>query len=108
MLGYAIGIRNRVTVPDWPAVVSLTLDPMDIPPSSQLAAMLNQGRPSVTGPGGVVDATLAEFRKRHRMQELCFQMASTLTQQYAGYATCEAPPHVLFPQMLAIVVAIYG
>jgi type III restriction enzyme len=103
VLSYAIGIRNRVTVPDWSAVASLTLDPMNIPPTSQLAAMLNQGRPSVTGPGGVVDATLAAFRQRHRMQELCFQMATALTRQYAGYATCEAPSHVLFPQMLAIV-----
>jgi type III restriction enzyme len=103
VLGYAIGIRNRVTVADWHAVASLTLDPMDIPPDSQLAAMLNQGRPSVNGPGGVRNASLAAFRERHRVQELEFDMAAALTRQYAAYATCEAPPHVLFPQMLTIV-----
>jgi type III restriction enzyme len=103
VLGYAIGVRNRVTVPDWDAVDGLTLDPMSIPTDSQLAAMLNQGRPSVTGPGGVRNATLAAFRERHRLQELCFQMAAALTRQYLDYATCEVPAHVLFPQMLAIV-----
>ena len=65
--------------------------------------MLNQGRPSVTGPGGVRTASLADFRERHRLQELSFQMAATLTRQYRSYATCEAPSHVLFPQMLGIV-----
>jgi type III restriction enzyme len=84
-------------------VASLTMDPMAIPTDSQLAAMLNQGRPSVTGPGGVRNATLEAFRQRHRLQELCFQMAAALTRQYTSYATCEAPSHVLFPQMLAIV-----
>ena len=103
VLGYAIGVRNRVTVPDWSTVPSLTIDPMIIPTESQLAAMLNQGRPSVTGPGGVRNASLAGFRDRHRLQELCFQMAAALTRQYMGYATCEAPAHVLFPQMLAII-----
>jgi type III restriction enzyme len=76
---------------------------MSIPPDSQLAAMLNQGRPSVTGPGGVRNATLAAFRERHRLQELSFEMAAALTKQYTDYATCEAPAHVLFPQMLGIV-----
>ncbi|MCC6720386.1 MAG: DEAD/DEAH box helicase family protein [Acetobacteraceae bacterium] len=103
VMGYAIGVRNRVTVPDWSTVASLTIDPMAIPPESQLAAMLNQGRPSVSGPGGVRDANLSAFRASRREQELCFQMAAALTRQYVTQATCEAPPHVLFPQVLAIV-----
>ncbi len=103
LLGYAIGIRNRVAIPDWKSVASLTIDPMDIPPSSELAAMLNQGRPSVTGPGGTRSATLAGFRGTLRMQQLCFQMAAALTKQYDSYPMCEVPPHVLFPQMLALV-----
>jgi len=96
-------VRNRVTVPDWSVVASLEIDPAKIPTESELAAMLNQGRPSINGPGGVQSATLAGFRARHRVQELCFQMAASLTRQYMAQATCEAPAHVLFPQVLAIV-----
>jgi type III restriction enzyme len=103
VVGYSIGVRNRVTVPDWDTVASLKLDPDRVPPEAQLAAMLTPGRPSILAPGGVHDATLHAFRARHRVQELCFQMAADLTRLYAQQPTCEAPPHVLFPQVLAIV-----
>lgn len=101
--GYSIGVRNRVTVPDWSKVASLTMDPAAIPTDSKLAAMLNQGRPSVTGPGGVHHANLNAYRGKHRVQELCFDMAADLTRTYHGQTTCEAPAHALFPQVLAIV-----
>ena len=101
--GYQMGLRNRIAVPDWPAVPHLELDPQRLPPTSDLAAMLNQGRPSVTAPGGPVAASLAAFRAGHREQELAFEMAAGLTRLYVGQPTCEAPPHVLFPQVLAIV-----
>ena len=103
VLGYAIGIRNRVAVADWDAVARLKLDPMAVPPETDLAAMLNQGRPSINAPGGVHDASLAAFRARHREQELVFQMAGDLTKQYVSQPTCEALAHVLFPQLLEIV-----
>ena len=98
-----MGVRNRIAVADWLAVPSIVLDPMDLPPSSAMAAALNMNRPSVTGPGGSHLATLAAFRAQHREQELAFQMAADLTRQYVAQPTCEAPAHVLFPQVLRIV-----
>ncbi len=97
VLGYSIGVRNRIAVPDWPAVARVVLDPSVIPSHSDLAAMLNQGRPSALSPGGLVRADLAAFHRDHRVQQLCFQMAADLTRHYVGTKTCEAPPHVLFP-----------
>ncbi|MGH7082804.1 MAG: hypothetical protein ACREFV_10090, partial [Acetobacteraceae bacterium] len=66
VLGYAIGVRNRIAIPDWHAVAGLTLDPMRLPPETRLAAALNQGRPSINAPGGAHDASLVEFRRSHR------------------------------------------
>ena len=103
MLGYSIGVRNRIAVLDWAAVARMVLDPSAIPPQSDMAAMLNQGRPSALAPGGLVRADLAAFHRDHRVQQLCFQMAADLTRHYARQETCEAPPHALFPQVLGIV-----
>jgi type III restriction enzyme len=96
VLGYSIGVRNRIAVSDWPAVARMVLDPSDIPPRSDLAAMLNQGRPSALAPGGLVRADLSAFHRDHRVQQLCFQMAADLTRHYVQQDTCEAPAHVLF------------
>ena len=53
VLGYSIGVRNRITV-DWATVARLVLDPAAIPPQSDLAAMLNQGSPARLSPGGLI------------------------------------------------------
>jgi len=101
--GYQMGVRNRIAVADWATVAGVTLDPQDLPPTSAMAAALNQQRPSLTAPGGAQMATLAAFRSQHREQQLAFQMAADLTRLYTDQPTCEAPPHVLFPQVLQIV-----
>jgi hypothetical protein len=103
VLGYSIAVRNRVTVPDWDAVAGLVLDPGAIPPQSELAAMLNQGRPAALTPGGLSRVDLRPYRRDHREQQLCFQMAADLTRHYVAQGRCEAPPHALFPQLLAII-----
>lgn len=102
--GYRQAIRNRVTV-DWSSVAELVLDPTRIPPEVEVKGFLpnNRGRPSLTGPGKIEDVTLNPFRKGLRLQALAFQMAKDLTRDYVGQPTCEAPAHVLFPQVLAIV-----
>jgi type III restriction enzyme len=103
VVGYQMGVKNRITTAPWETVPSITLDPQDVPPTSAMAAALTTKRPSVTGPGGVSQATLQAFREQHREQELAFQMAADLTRLYAAQSTCEVPVHVLFPQVLRIV-----
>lgn len=100
--GYSQGVRNRIVV-DWAKIASLKLDPMQVPPETEMAAALNAGRPSIHSPGGLHAASLKQFRARHRIQELAFQMARDLTRSYVAQPTCEAPAHVLFPQIMRIV-----
>jgi type III restriction enzyme len=102
--GYRQAIRNRITV-DWDNLAALWLDPMKIPPEVQVKGMppTNQGRPSLQGPGALVDVTLNPYRKERRLQELAFQMARDLARQYLAQPECNVPAHVLFPQIVGIV-----
>jgi len=101
--GYRQAIRNRIMV-DWGAVASLTLDPMNIPPEVQMKAGLlsNRGRPSLMGPGKLENVDLNPYRSGRRFQELVFELARDLTRDYVAQPTCEAPAHVLFPQIAQI------
>jgi type III restriction enzyme len=102
--GYTQGIRNRVTL-DWQTVPTLTLEPGRIPPEVQMKALSvnNQGRQSLAGPGGLEGVSLAEFRSQHRVQKLVFQLAASLTKDYASQPRCDVPSHVLFKQLVPIV-----
>jgi type III restriction enzyme len=89
---------------DWASIPSLLLEPGRIPPQVELKALSvsNRGRLTLRGPGRVDQVQLDEFRQRHRLQELAFDLAQALTREL-----CEneggVPAHVLFPQLLAIV-----
>lgn len=102
--GYRQAIRNRVRV-DWANMPPLWLDPMKIPPEVQMKAALstNKGRPSLVGPGKLENVDLNPYRAGRRMQELVFELAGDLTREYVASDSCEAPAHVLFPQLVAIV-----
>ena len=102
--GYTQGIRNRVKV-DWESIAPLRLDPMDIPPEVEMKAGLpsNTGRPSLVGPGHLERVDLNPYRNNRRLQQLVFEMARDLTRDYQQQPGCEAPPHVLFTQLAAIV-----
>jgi type III restriction enzyme len=101
--GYRQAIRNRVTL-DWKSIAPLRLDPMQVPPEIQMKAHLplNQGRPSVFGPGALEDVTLNPYRRGRRLQELSFLLAKDLTRAFSGHEACLVPPHVLFPQIQRI------
>jgi type III restriction enzyme len=101
--GYQQAIRNRVTV-DWDSIAPVWLDPTNIPPEVQVKAVLpdNQGRSSLMGPGKLVDVTLNPYRKDRRLQQLAFELAADLTRSYCDQPSCEAPSHVLFPQLVQI------
>ena len=102
--GYRQAIKNRVYV-DWETIAPLWLDPLKIPPEVQVKASLptNTGRPSLLGPGRLEDVTLSPFRSGRRLQALVFEMAADLTRDYTETGQAEAPAHVLFPQLAAIV-----
>lgn len=102
--GYTQAIRNRVTV-DWATVPRLVLEPDRIPPEVEVKALSvnNAGRLSLTGPGRLIEVSLAEYRAKRREQELVFDIASGLTKSYVSHPRCEAPAHVLFPQLVDIV-----
>jgi type III restriction enzyme len=102
--GYRQAIRNRIAV-DWINAAGLTLDPLKIPPEVEMKANLptNEGRPSLTGPGKLESVNMNPFRSGKRFQELVFTVATDLARSYVGQPECEAPAHVLFPQMVRIV-----
>lgn len=102
--GYTQAIRNRVTM-DWASAPPLVLLPDSIPPEVDMKGLSvnNAGRQSLSGPGRVTAATLAEFRAKRRLQELVFEFARTLTKDYVAQPQCQAPAHVLFPQVVRIV-----
>lgn len=102
--GYTQAIRNRVVV-DWKNVPTMTVDPTNIPPEVQMKGLhvSNNGRQTLEGPGRVSDVSLKEFRARHRLQELVFELARELTKSYLSQPGCTVPAHVLFPQCASIV-----
>jgi type III restriction enzyme len=104
VVGYRQAIRNRVVV-DWGSIAILRLDPMNIPPEVEMKAGMpnNQGRHSLTGPGKLERVDLNPYRAGRRFQSLIFEMARDLTRDYVAQSTCEAPAHVLFPQIARIV-----
>ncbi len=102
--GYRQAVRSRITI-DWSAVPPLFLDPLRIPPEVEVKATLqtNQGRPTLRGPGALLRVDLNPFRRDRRIQELVFDMARDLTVEYVKGGSCEAPAHVLFPQLARII-----
>jgi len=103
--GYTQAIRNRVTIPDWAKVPRRALLPDSIPPEVEMRGLniSATGRPSLSGPGRASIADLEDFRSRHRIQELVFEFAGALTRHYVRQPSCQAPAHVLFPQVVNIV-----
>jgi len=102
--GYTQAIRNRVTV-EWENVPPLVIDPSKIPPEVEVKGMSlnNRGRTTLAGPGKSSIADLTEFRAKRRIQELVFELTSTLTREYKSHSATDLPAHVLFPQLLKIV-----
>jgi type III restriction enzyme len=101
--GYTQQVRNRVTA-DWPSVPALALEPGRIPPEVEVKALSinNQGRMTLSGPGRIDEVKLNEFRARHRLQQLVFDMARALTVEMCRDGD-GVPAHALFPQLAPII-----
>jgi type III restriction enzyme len=101
--GYQQRIRARVGV-DWDSIASVPVDPMKVPDEVKLkSTLLDKGRPSLLEPGGIAKLDLEKWRSEATRQQREFEMAAVLTRHYSEQDKCEAPPQVLFPQMLEIV-----
>ncbi len=100
--GYTQAVRNRVTI-DWGQVAPVMIDPLQTPLATEVKglSMSDRGKMTLSGPGRSEDVTLEPYRRR--LQEMEFDMAKALTKDYLSQGHCEATPHVLFPQLLAIV-----
>ena len=102
--GYTQAIHNQVTM-DWDKIPSLVLQPDSIPPEVEVKGLSinNAGRLSLTGPGRLDEVTLHEYRANRRVQELVFDLAKGMTKHYVAQPQCQAPAHVLFPQLVQII-----
>lgn len=101
---YTQAIRKRITV-DWEHLPPLTIEPGRIPPEVEMKGLIvnNQGRMSLNGPGKLTGASLDAYRANHRVQKIVFELAASLTKDYAAQPSCELPPHALFTQLLPII-----
>lgn len=100
--GYTQAVRGRIQV-DWDSVATLPIDPTQIPSEVELKALslTNAGRSTLLGPGQRERIQLN--REKLRLQEIAFDLARSLTKLYVEQRPGEALPHVLFPQLLAVV-----
>lgn len=98
--GYVRDIQDRITI-DRDSIPPLRLEPGKIPPEVRAKASIpsNSGRPSLMGPGPTVDITLQEFRAKHRLQELVFEVAGQITRQFVHQKPDTLSPQRLFPQV---------
>jgi type III restriction enzyme len=102
--GYTQAVRSRVAV-DWERLPKLVIDPLRIPPEVEMKGLSinNQGRHSLCGPGRLEDVTLSPYRQGRREQQAVFEIGAALAKDYLAQGHCEAPAHVLFPQLARIV-----
>src|SRR6185437_11039441 len=102
--GYTQAIRNKIAL-DWSKVPMLVLTPDSIPPEYEAKGLSinNVGRLSLSGPNKLEKVDLEDYRAKKRIQEIVFDVASGLTKYYIKQPQCQAPAHVLFPQIMRIV-----
>ena len=102
--GYRQVVKSRLSC-DFSKVPMLEVDSEQIPPEIEMKAALydDKGRPSLSGPGKITEASLEKFRQQMRLQQRMYEMAGALTQNYAQGDGCKLPPNALFRQLFQIV-----
>jgi type III restriction enzyme len=101
--GYTFRARHRIKAV-WDQIPPLVLDPAKFPAKTRVKDYAPDalGRISSFGPGRENTLTFQEFRREHRIQELEYEIARTLTADLDGSEFIAIPRHALFPQCLAI------
>lgn len=86
---------------NWDRVGELPIDPARVPNEVRLKGLTTQdGRLIKFGPGESTHINLEEWRKRTRLQQVAFELATELVAQWRQQRGDGIPAHRLFPQML--------
>lgn len=103
VVGYVQAISDDFKA-DWTHAAHTVLDPMQIPPETQMQGWTPnmEGRLSLSGIGKLETISLEPLRKNWRLQKLEFSLASELTKYLIEQRKCTMPAQSLFPRLLKI------
>jgi len=87
---------------DWKQVSKVTVDPMQIPPEVELTSLTSlNGSLAAYGPGERPKASLSEWRRGWRDQQVAFRLAGQVCTYWQEDRGAEAiPAHSLFPKVV--------
>jgi type III restriction enzyme len=87
---------------DWARVPTLVLDPLEVPDSVLVKALvMHDGLLAAYGPGASAVIDLKSWRERVRVQQVAFRLATGVTARWTKERGDVIPTHRLFPHVLS-------